>query len=189
MLGQDADRAPESVFEQAVTKAGGGQEFADVSVPGRFALKYKREGRDLRAAYQQLLAYKGSLGNPPLLVICDLRRIVIYPDFPNSSSERYEIGVEEIDSRESLAILTWLFTEPERLRRGTTREQVTEAAAARFGAIAAELTARGHHPQRVAHMLVQLLFCLFAEDVGVLPLGLVKRALDLGAACPEQFDR
>jgi len=81
MLGQDGGGTPDSVFEQPVTKAGGGQWFADVWVPGRFAPEYKRAERDLRAAYQQLLAYNDSLRNPPLLAVSNLRRIVIYPNF------------------------------------------------------------------------------------------------------------
>ena len=54
MLGQDAGEV-DYVFEQPVTKAGGGQGFADVWAPGRFAVEYKQEGKDLRAAYEEIL--------------------------------------------------------------------------------------------------------------------------------------
>jgi len=187
MLGQDTGET-DYVFEQPVTKAGGGQGFADVWKPGHFAVEYKQEGKDLRAAYAQLLAYKDAFGNPPLLVVSDLRRIVIYPNFHNTAATPYEIGIEEMDDPEKLRWLRWLFTDPDKLRPRITRDDVTKAAAARFGAIAARLTARGHDPARVAHLLVQLLFCLFAEDAGVLPKGLVKRTFDFGAKHPDQFD-
>lgn len=66
-------------------------------------------------------------------------------------------------------------------------EEVTVEAAARFGELAARLEARGQEPHRVAHFLMQLLFCLFAEDVGLLPKGLFTNLLALGARRPEAF--
>ena len=79
------------------------------------------------------------------------------------------------------------FYEPDALKPGTTTEAVTKAAAERFGALAAGLHARGVDPHRAAHYLVQLLFCLFAEDVGLLPKGLFTDLLALGARRPEAF--
>ena len=63
------------------------------------------------------------------------------------------------------------------LRPDTTLEAVTKEAAERFGHLSASLQARGVDPHQAAHFLVQLLFCLFAEDVGLLPKGLFKDLL------------
>ena len=68
-------------FERAVAKAGGGTSFADAWVRGRFALEYKGRGADLDKAYAQLLQYKDALENPPLLIVSDLDRIVVHPNF------------------------------------------------------------------------------------------------------------
>ncbi len=68
-------------FERAVAKAGGGTGFADAWVRGRFAMEYKGRGADLDKAYAQLLQYKDALENPPLLIVSDLDRIVVHPNF------------------------------------------------------------------------------------------------------------
>ena len=38
-----------------------------------------------------------------------------------------------------------------------------------LGGLAQRLRQRGHAPQPVAHFMTRLLFCLFAEDIGLLP--------------------
>ena len=80
MLGEptphDADpTGSHYAFEKRVTKAGGGEGFADVWKRDFFAWEYKGSYRDLRAAYVQLLGYKDDLGNPPLLIVSDMERI------------------------------------------------------------------------------------------------------------------
>ncbi|MDQ3523843.1 MAG: transposase, partial [Chloroflexota bacterium] len=61
----------------------------------------------------------------------------------------------------------------------------TEEAAKRFGQIAQGLQARGENPHAVAHFLVQALFCLFAEDIGLLPRRVFSRLLDFGKQNPK----
>jgi hypothetical protein len=48
-------------------------------------------------------------------------------------------------------------------------------AARHVAEIAQSLRSRGHEPQRVAHFLDRILFCLFAEDAGLLPKGIFSR--------------
>ena len=67
MLGEptphDADPTGEQyAFERRVTKAGGGEGFADVWKRDFFAWEYKGKYKDLKAAYLQLLNYKDDLG-------------------------------------------------------------------------------------------------------------------------------
>ena len=57
-------------------------------------------------------------------------------------------------------------SDPDQLRPGKTRQQLTEDAAAEFATLAQELRARGHDPGKVAHFLNRLVFCMFAEDAG-----------------------
>ena len=71
-----------------------------------------------------------------------------------------------------------MLSEPLALRPGETREELTERAAGDFAALAQALRARGHEPQRVAHFLNKLLFCMFAEDAGLLPRALVRRVIE-----------
>ncbi|NJL05489.1 MAG: class I SAM-dependent DNA methyltransferase, partial [Chloroflexaceae bacterium] len=64
-------------FEQPLSKAGGGAGFADVWRAGIFVWEYKTTGRSLDQAYTQLLLYKDDLGNPPILVVCDIDRYIL----------------------------------------------------------------------------------------------------------------
>ncbi len=47
---------------------------------------------------------------------------------------------------------------------------------------------RGVEPPRAAHYLVQLLFCLFAEDVGLLPNAIFSKMVAAGVRNPLRFD-
>lgn len=76
---------------------------------------------------------------------------------------------------EPLRVLRAVMSEPEALRPGKTREELTGEAAEQFASLALALRGRGHDPQRVAHFLNKLLFIMFAQDAGVLPAGLLER--------------
>jgi len=83
MLGQptpnDADPTGEwYAFEKGAGKAEGGEGWADVWMRDHFAWEYKGKRKDLAAAYSQLNGYREALGNPPLLVVCDLARFATY---------------------------------------------------------------------------------------------------------------
>jgi len=58
-------------FEKSVSKAAVGDGFADVWKKDFFGWEYKGKGKDLKAAYLQLLGYREDLSNPPLLVVSD----------------------------------------------------------------------------------------------------------------------
>ena len=73
--------------------------------------------------------------------------------------------------------LKWAMSEPERLRPDETRQAVTERAAATFAELAQGLRDRDHDPQAVAHFVNRLVFCMFAEDVGLLPGNMFARLL------------
>ena len=174
-------------FEKGVGKTGGGRGFADVWFRGHFGREYKRPGEDLDKAYRQLKLYAEALENPPLLVVCDRDRFEVHTNFTNTVGRVHRLTLDELVQPDKLAILRAVFTNPEALRPTVRPEEVTKAAAARFAALAAGLHGRGVEPHRAAHFLVQLLFCLFAEDVGLLKRGLFTDLLALGARRPEAF--
>ncbi|MGB3327306.1 MAG: DNA methyltransferase [Thermomicrobiales bacterium] len=174
-------------FERGAAKTGGGQGWADVWKRGYFAWEYKGKDGNLDKAYEQLLRYKDDLENPPLLVVCDLNRFLIHTNFTNTVKRVYEIDLATFAEPESLRILRAVFTDPDALRPTQTVAAVTEEAARRFGQVAIGLHARGHAPHDVAHFLMQLLFCLFAEDVSLLPNKVFARILAFGQQHPDQF--
>jgi hypothetical protein len=61
-------------------------------------------------------------------------------------------------------VLRATFFNPARLKAPQTRESVTQEAARQFARIAENLRPAGHDPLDMAHFLIRLLFCLFAED-------------------------
>ncbi len=174
-------------FEKGATKASGGEGWADVWRRGRFAWEYKGKHKDLDAAHRQLLQYAGALENPPLLVTSDIERITIRTNWTNAVSERHEVRLEEMADPVRLGVLKSVFADPERLRPGTTRAALTAKAAAEFAELAGRLRNRGNDPQMVAHFVNRLVFCLFADDVGLLPAGLFERMLDAARKLPARF--
>jgi len=174
-------------FERGAEKTDGGAGWADVWFRGAFAWEYKGHHANLKKAYDQLLQYREDLENPPLLVVCDLDRFEIHTNFTGTVKKVYRFSLADLDQPENLAVLKALWSDPNRLRPDTTPEAVTREAAERFGQLAASLHARGVAPQRAAHFLVQLLFCFFAEDVGLLPRGLFTDLLARSVRQPERF--
>jgi hypothetical protein len=179
-------------FERRVEKAGGGDGFADVWKRDFFAWEYKGPRKDLKAAYVQLLAYKDDLGNPPLLIVSDLDRIEIRTNFTGLSPVLTTITLDDLaadDPSQALQTLRDVFTAPEELRPRLQPALITEQAARHFAEIAQSLRARGEDPERVAHFLDRILFCLFAEDAGLLPKGIFQRLSEASKGRSDIFTR
>ena len=174
-------------FERGASKEGGGDGWADVWKRHHFAWEYKGKRANLDAAFTQLRQYALALENPPLLIVSDMAQFRIRTNWTNSVSETYEIGLEELVDAEKRDLLKWAFSDPERLRPGLTRQVLTERAAASFAQLAQGLRERGHDPQAVAHFVNRLVFCMFAEDVGLLPNAMFTRMLERTLRQPEKF--
>jgi hypothetical protein len=84
--------------------------FADVWKKGCFAWEYKGKKKNLDAAYQQLLRYRESLLNPPLLVVCDFDRYIIRTNFNGTVQETREFTNANIDEPQVLHLLRAVFT-------------------------------------------------------------------------------
>lgn len=168
-------------FEENVGKATGGRGRADVWYRGKFAWEYKGKHKDLDAAYAQLLSYKSSLDNPPLLVVCDFLEYRIYPQWPNTSGQPFVFRNADLVRTDTHRYITWLLTDPEKflelrneeLKR---REAITFDLAKQFAHLAGLM--RDHkndagnpvwEPIQIARFLTKLTFCLFVEDVGLMP--------------------
>ncbi len=159
------------VFEQPLQKASG-YGRADVFYENHFAIEYKGADKypDLNAAYQQLLQYRESLKNPPLLVVTDIYNWEIHTNFPNTEKRVYRFKHADIAHKHE--VRRWLeamFHEPHRLHPGRNTEQVTKEAAEAFKLIADNMREWEADSRRIAYFLTKLVFCLFAEDVGLLP--------------------
>ena len=80
-----------------------------------------------------------------------------------------------------------MWTDPFSFRSEQTPENVTEQAAREFARLAESLRQRGEDPDRAAHFLIRLLFCLFAEDVELLPEKLFSKLVAATRTDPEAF--
>jgi len=174
-------------FERGSRIAGGGDGWADVWYKSHFAWEYKGIGKDLDAAYIQLLRYKDDLGNPPLLIVSDLNIIRIHTNFTNTVKQTIELNLVSLPGEGNLAMLKRLWTDPEGFRPKDTPDSVTIAAAKRFSEIAAGLYQRGEDPEKTAHFLVQIVFCLFAEDIALLPDRLFSQMVEADRLDPATF--
>ncbi|MBV9859594.1 MAG: class I SAM-dependent DNA methyltransferase [Alphaproteobacteria bacterium] len=155
-------------FEKQTRKIGDQIGYADVWKRGCFAWEYKKDRRNLVEAYAQLKQYADALENPPLLIVSDMQEIRVHTNFTNAIAQQHAIELRDLVSVEKRDLLRDCFRNPERLRPNQTREGVTAEAAARFASIALELRRR-HDERRVAHFINRLVFCLFAEDIELLP--------------------
>ena len=182
-------------FEKGVTKNSGGAGFADVWKRGYFALEYKSKHKNLDEAYQQLLKYREALESPPLLVVCDLDRFEIHTNWTNTSPAIYSFCLQDLLCNEAsasctlppLEVLRALFFDPGRLKPGETTAQVTTKAATEFAKLANSLRSRGVAADRAGHYIMRLLFCLFSEDIGLLPGRLFTRLIEGNRRKPAEF--
>ena len=178
--------------------------FADVWKRGCFAWEYKGKKKNLDAAYQQLLRYRESLLNPPLLVVCDFDRYIIRTNFNGTVQETYEFTNANIDDPKFLQLLGAVFTNPEFLKPQCTTDEVTEKLAQQIGEVARllqkresvelidaysrrELAVAQRKNLRIARFLNRIVFCFFAEDTGLLPKNVVTEIFKTGVDDPAHF--
>ncbi len=157
-------------FEKHVDLPGGGSGDADVWKRGHFGWEYKSGGKSLSAAYEQLLGYREGLENPPLLVVCDMNRFEIHTNFTNTEPRVIEFTLKHLEENPThyIRLLREVFLDPEALHPNRDPRYITETAAAKFGEVAEALRERdGHDPALVARFLNRIIFCFFAESVGL----------------------
>ena len=157
----------------------GDRGFADVWWRGKFAWEYKRKDKykDLTEAYRQLCQYREALVNPPLLIVSDIARTEIHTNFTDTPTVVHTVLLAELAQPAKLDLLRRVFTDPQSFKPGLTTSKLTENAAAEFAKIADQLRQRQHDPHTAAHFLMKCMFCLFAEDVKLLPDRLFSRLL------------
>ena len=176
-------------FERTLRQNTGRLGRADVFKRGYFAWEFKGAHSDLDAAYRQLQRYREALHNPPLLVVSDFLTIRVHTNFTNKVSIVHTIGLDDLHDPEALEILRNTFHDPDALEPGITPDDVTKETANIFARIAQSMRQRGVDPLGAARFLNRLVFCFFAQDVGLLPNRLLSQLCDNYYADPVEFDR
>ncbi len=163
---------PEGViyaFEKGVKRLDGSTGQADVRKAGSFGWEYKGKRKNLTAAYEQLLGYREGLGNPPLLVVCDMNRFEVHTNFTNTEPRVIRFTLKDIGENPThyINLLRDVFLDPDALHPNRDPRYITETAAAKFGEVARALRELDHDPDEVARFLNRLIFCFFAESIGL----------------------
>lgn len=174
-------------FEKGASKTGGGGGWADVWRKGCFGWEYKGKRKDLDAAFAQLQQYAIALENPPLLIVSDMDRFRIHTNWTNTVQEVHEFHLDDLADAGTRDLLKKCFTDPEELKPSKTRQMLTEDAAREFAEMAQRLRNRGHLPHDVAHFVNRLVFCMFAEDVELLPDHMFTKMLEASESQPDSF--
>ena len=174
-------------FERGARKDSGGEGWADVWKRHCFAWEYKGKHANLDQAFDQLRQYTLALENPPLLIVSDMAQFRIRTNWTNSVSVTHKIALEDLTNAAVRDKLKWAISDPERLRPKESRQALTERAASTFAELAWSLRERNHEPQAVAHFMNRILFCMYAEDVGLLPNKMFSRLLDHSRHQPLNF--
>ncbi|MCY3023139.1 MAG: N-6 DNA methylase [Planctomycetota bacterium] len=168
---KDLATAPKesTLFGPRAITTGAAHGFADVWFKDHFGWEYKGKHKSLEKAREQLLQYLDDLDNPELLVVCDFVRYEIHTRFNNCPRTVHRFTNDDIPKPETLQKLHALFENPAFFKPSKTVQAVTEEVAKHFATLSDSLRSRGVEAHAAAHFLMKLLFCLFAEDTGLLP--------------------
>ena len=142
--------------------------FADAHLEGCFGWEFKGAEAQLPGAFDQLLRYQVYLKTPPLLVVSSFQLIRVQTNFPGKETVVHDIPIAELGDPVQFQKLRDIFFDPRAFDPGRTVEQVTSETAQLFGQIAEDMEQRGSGGVRLARYLNQIVFCLYAEDAGLL---------------------
>ena len=163
--------------------------FADAYLEERFGWEFKGGDAGLDEAMNQLLRYQVHLKTPPLLIVSSFRTIRIRTNFPGMETVLHEIPVAALDRTENLDKLRWAFHAPAEFRPGRSVDTVTKETADLFQAIVEDMEQRNEDPEKLARYLNQIIFCLYAEDDGLLPGNPLSEIVRRHNHNPELFDQ
>ena len=143
--------------------------FADAYLAGHFGWEFKGREAQLPGAFDQLLRYQVYLQTPPLLIVSSFQLIRIQTNFPGKETVVHEIPIRELDQPEQLNKLINIFFDPGAFEPQHTVEEVTRETARLFSTIVGDMERRNEDSEQLARYLNQIVFCLYAEDTGLLP--------------------
>jgi hypothetical protein len=116
--------------------------------------------------------------NPPFLLVVDVgHSFEVFADFtqagkaylPFPDPRTFRIRLEHLADEKVRERLKLIWTHPSALDPALQSADVTREISAHLAELAKSLEEAGHKPRVVADSLTRCLFCMFAEDVGLLP--------------------
>lgn len=147
-----------------------------------------------RAYLDQAHVYASLLPEPPpILIVVDVGwHFWIWRGFdgqyqPFHSPDRLDIPLDRIADEDMARVLLYCFEDPNALDPARYQARISEEAAEQIATLAKDLGDSGHDPEVVARFLMRCLFCMFAEDVDLLPAGHFTKLLVGALHRPELF--
>ena len=134
--------------------------------------------------------------NPPFLLVVDVgHSIEVFADFtqagksylPFPDPRSFRIRLTDLADADVRARLRRIWLDPLSLDPAKVSAAVTREIAGYLAVLAASLENAGHAPRLVAEFLTRCLFCMFAEDVGLLPKEGFRGLLESLREQPEGF--
>ncbi len=129
-------------------------------------------------AERYVRALPASEPNPPFLLVVDVgHSFEVFADFtqagkaylPFPDPRTFRIRLEHLADDKVRERLKLIWTHPSALDPALRSADVTREISAHLAELAKSLEEAGHKPRVVADFLTRCLFCMFAEDVGLLP--------------------
>lgn len=119
-------------------------------------------------------------GWPPFLLVCDVGHVIeVYADFSGQGQgynqfpdgARYRIYLDDLREEEVREHLRKIWEDPLSLDPALVSAKVTRDIAAHLAELGKSFEGQGHDSEAVARFLMRCLFCMFAEDVELIPKG------------------
>ncbi len=116
--------------------------------------------------------------NPPFILVGDIgHSIEVYADFtqagkaylPFPDPRSFRIPLKDLAREDVRERLRLIWTQPAALDPAKVSAEVTREIAGYLAELAKSFESSGHEPEVTAQFLTRCLFCMFAEDVGLLP--------------------
>ena len=162
---------------------------ADAYLEEHFGWEFKGSDSQLDGAFTQLLRYAVYLKTPPLLIVSSFQTILIRTNFPGMETVLHEIPVTGLADPDNLKKLRCAFFAPADLRPVRSVEEVTKETADLFRDIVTDMEQHDEDPEKLAQYLNQIVFCLYAEDAGLLPNSVFTELVRQQFRNPELFNR
>ncbi len=158
-----------AVFEKR-TKVGKRTKFEDLLLPGKAIIEMKSKGKNLRNHILQAREYWNNSyaeDKTPFVILCNFDQFWVFNWFMQDAPLD-KFNTNDLATR--WRALAFLAKEPIKPIFANNVEQVTKEAVAKLLEIYHSLLTREKDKNTVQKFILQLLVCLFADDIGLFPV-------------------
>lgn len=171
-----------ATLEYRIKRKGDPTKFIDLLWQDHVLIEMKKRGSKLALHYKQALDYwvHSAPNRPRYVVLCNFDSFWIY-DFENQVDQPVDV-VRTEDLPKRFTALNFLFPDSPKPTFGNDLVAVTRKTAEKIGDIFKSLVKRKEPKEQAQRFVLQCVVALFAEDIDLLPAGLVNRLI---AECTE----